>query len=184
VQADGIAHASDNSAVAQLRTPAPETPPVDQVAPPPPPAEQPPAVEQVVQTVIEKVEEGGGEAHIRLDPPELGAVTIHVKITGGHVRVDVHAERSETMQMLRDQALDLTSLLNGRGLDLTDVYVGLGGRQAPDARGDDDPSNRDRQGQGDEFRNLLGIDEEPAVSDRYNRLRSAYNPDGTHVYRI
>jgi flagellar hook-length control protein FliK len=182
--AQGIAHASDNSAVAQLRTPAPDTPPVDQIAPPPPPAEQPQPVEQVAQAVIEKLEDGGGEAHIRLDPPDLGEVTIHVKISGGHVRVDVHAERTETMQLLRDQALDLTSLLHGRGLDLTDVYVGLGGRQAPDAGDDEGSGGRQGQGRGDEFAALLGVDEEPPASDRYNRLRAVYNPDGSHVYRI
>ncbi len=182
--AQGIAHASDHSAVAQLRTPPADAPPADQAGPPPAPATQPQAVEQVAQAVIEKVEAGGGEARIRLDPPELGEVTIHVKISGDHVRIDVHAERLETTQLLRDRALDLTGLLSGRGLDLTDVYVGLGGRQAPDTRGDQDSGALARHGQSGDFAAVLGIDEEPPASDRYSHLRAAYNPDGAYVFRI
>jgi hypothetical protein len=181
--ATGIQHASEHSAVAQLRTATPDTPPANPAPASPPDAKQPPAVDQVAHAIIEKVEDGGGEARIRLDPPELGEVTIHVKITGDHVRVDVHAERPEAMQLLRDHTVDLSSLLGGRGLDLSDVYVGLGGRQAPDTGDNQLTGGRERRADGSEFASIIGIDEAPATGV-HNRLRAAYNPDGTHVYRI
>jgi len=176
--ATGIAHAADNSVVGRLRgdvTTAPD------VAAPPQPAPAPPALEQVARAVIERVGQGGGEARIRLDPPDLGQVVIRVRIDGDHVRVEVRAERPEAMQLLRDHTVDLSSLLGGRGLDLSDVFVGMGrgGGQAFDG---DRPWQNGRGADG-EFAELLGIDGGDAVK-QHIRLRETYNPDGAHVYRI
>lgn len=180
--ATAIAHASEQSAVAQLRTPVADLPPSDAPTAAQAPVEQPPAVEQVARAVIEKVGDGGGEARIQLDPPDLGEVTIHVKIAGDRVQVDVHAERPEAMQLLRQHTADLSSLLGQRGLDLADVYVGLGGRQAGGtASGGSWPGGR--EGESGEFAAIFGIDE-PAAIDQHNRLRAAYNPDGVYVYRV
>ncbi len=141
----------------------------------------PEPVAQVAQVVLDRAERGGGEVHIRLDPPELGAVTIHVRIDGDRVQVQVQAERHDAMNLLRQNTLDLSTLLGSRGLNLTDVNVGLGGRQA---QGDDqsnaNPAPRPANG---EFASILGVDETPAT-ELHNRLQSAYNPDGLHIYRV
>lgn len=141
----------------------------------------PQPVEQVARTVIDTAEHGGGEVHIRLDPPELGAVTIHVRIDGYRVQVQVQAERSDAMNLLRQSTIDLSSLLGNRGLHLTDVNVGLGGHQAP---GGDQPNpNQAGPAANGEFASILGIDHTP-VAELHNRLQSAYNPDGLHIYRV
>ncbi len=182
--AQGIAHAADGSAVAQLRTPV-EAGAVEGPSPLPTEAasvaETPPQVRQVAQTVIESIEKGGGEARIHLDPAGLGEVTIHVRTEGEHVRVEVRAERQEAMQLLRDHTRDLSNLLGERGLNLSDVNVGLGGGNSDQAWGRDE--GRQNQPWGNEFASILGIGE-PAALETHNRLRAAYNPDGALVYRV
>lgn len=182
--ARGVLHAADTSAVAQLRTPdAPA--PADAVVPLPTEqagvAEAPPQVEQVAQTVIDSVEVGRSEARIHLDPAGMGEVTIHVRAEHGDVRVEIRAERQEAAQLLRDHTRDLSNLLGERGLNLSDVNVGLGRGNGDQAWGRDE--NQHRNTSGNEFASILGIDE-PTALETHNRLRAAYNPDGALVYRV
>lgn len=154
--------------------------PVTEARPAPPPA----PTEQVARAVIERVTDGGGEAVIRLDPAELGHVRIHVSTSSDGVRVEVHAERPEAVALLRNSTPDLTALLSGQGLDLTNVYVGLGGREAGGGGQDGAPwAQRGQQPRNGEFASILGIGD-PGSVERHNRLRSAYNPDGALLYRI
>lgn len=178
----GIAHAAAHSAAGQLReTPSPEATAVTETSAPTPSTGAPPQVEQVGTAVIEKVEAGGGEATIRLDPAELGEVNIRVRIDDGKVYVEVHAGRPEAAHVFRDHTVDLASLLGGRGLDLADVFVGGGGDQQSHGQGQEARGSREPAETG--FAGLLGF-EEPALAERHNRLRAAYNPDGAHVYRV
>ncbi|MGE5501450.1 MAG: flagellar hook-length control protein FliK [Ignavibacteriales bacterium] len=176
----GIAHASDRSAVANLRTDAPTDAgapaPVDHSA-----HELPPAVHRVEQAVLERVEKGGGEAHIRLDPPELGSVHIHVSIHGDEVQVAVHADRHAAASLLRDHTQDLTNLLGQRGLNLTDVNVGLGGGDSAGDPRQQPGWARGQRGQQGEFAALMGHNQ-PIAPSAHHRLRAAYNPHGRHVY--
>lgn len=180
---NGMLHAAPNSAVGEARA-VQDVAPADAPAPadtPAPSAEVPPQVEHVARTVIERVERGGGEARIHLDPAGLGEVTIHVHTQGDHVRVDVHAERHEAMQLLRDHTQDLSTLLGDRGLNLSDVNVGLGRGDAGQAWGQEQ-APRNRPGSG-EFASILGAGDTSAL-ETHNRLRAAYNPDGAMVYRV
>ncbi|MEO9254582.1 MAG: hypothetical protein ABI305_03515, partial [Tepidiformaceae bacterium] len=77
---------------------------------------------------------------------------------------------------------DLSNLLGNRGLNLADVYVGLGGQQARDSQREQQQAFNNRPNNG-EFSSLMGIDEAPAI-ERLNRLRSAYNPDGALSYLV
>jgi len=180
-------------ALAQL-TPNPATgdmPPAADVGPadaaigpdaPAPAPELPKQVEHVASAVIERVDAGGGEARIHLDPVDLGEVTIHVHTEGQSVRVEIHAERREAMNLLRDHSQDLSALLGDRGLNLSDVNVGLGRGNGGQAWGNEDqqPQNRPVSG---EFASVLGI-EDGASMERHQRLRAAYNPDGAHLFRV
>jgi len=163
--------------------------PAETVAEAAPVAEPRPAqplapTEQVARAVIERVNEGGGEAVIRLDPAELGHVRIHVSTTSEGVRVEVHAERPEAVALLRSSTPDLSSLLNGQGLDLSSVYVGLGGRETGGNGSDGAPwAERGQRPADGEFANILGIGDTGSV-ERHNRLRSTYNPDGALLYRV
>lgn len=183
--ATGIAHAAPNSAVGQLReqppADAPAAPPAD--APPPPAAttELPPQVDQVASAVIERVDAGGGEARIHLEPLELGEVVIHVRTDGDEVRIDVRAERPDAARLLRDHTQDLSSLLGSRGLNLSDVNVGVGGGNAGGSF--ESRLEQPRPVAGD-FAAVLGLDDAPSPAGLHNRLRAAYNPDGALLYRV
>ena len=182
-----IERAAANSAAGALRAEAPADAGTPAPAPAPDPAaaafapETAPQVEHIARTVIETVETGGGEARIHLDPVDLGEVTIHVHTDGAEVRVDVRAERPEAMQLLRDHTHDLSALLGDRGLNLSDVNVGLG-------RGNGgQPFAEHQQGRerplAGEFAAIFGTPEAPSL-ERHHRLRAAYNPDGAHIYRV
>ena len=149
-------------------------------SPPVPLPVVPPAIQQVSRAVIERIAEGGGEARLHLEPAGLGEITIHIEASGGDVSIDVQAESPEAMQLIRSHSVDLASLLGERGLNLTDVSVGLGQRESQGEQSQ--PGQRNRQEQG-EFASLLGIDTNEPI-ERHNRLRAAYNPDGALSYRV
>lgn len=182
--AQGIAHAAPNSAVGELRAAAdaaadaPAAPAPGQA---PASAPAPQQVEHVARAVLERVEAGGGEARIHLDPADLGEVTIHVQTDADGVRIEVRAERPEAMQLLRDHTHDLSSLLGERGLNLSDVNVGLGRGDSGQAWGQE-TRRQDRPATG-EFASIFGTPETAAL-ESHNRLRAAYNPDGAYIYRI
>lgn len=181
--ANGIAHAAPNSAVGELRQAAPEAPTPEVAgapAPADPPAELPQQVDQVASAVIERVEAGGGEARIHLEPLELGEVTIHVRTDGDEVRIEIRAERPDAARLLRDHTQDLASLLGSRGLNLSDVNVGVGGGNAGSLFESRKDQPRPVAG---EFAAVLGLDD-PSSASRHNRLRAAYNPDGALLYRV
>lgn len=180
--AKGIEHAAANSPVGELRTS--DTAPLAEVAAPEATTsvEVPQQVEQVASTVFESVEVGATDARLRLDPAEMGEVVIHIQSDGdGGIRVEIRAERPEAAQLLRDHTQDLSQLLGDRGLNLSDVNVGLG-RGNNEQGGFAEERNNNQPANG-EFASILGLDE-PASAARHNRLRSAYNPDGAHSYRV
>lgn len=138
------------------------------------------APERVVEAVIERAEAGGGEVHVRLDPPELGEVTIRVTTEGDAVRVHIQVERPEAGQLLRNAVAALESLLSERGLDLSDVFVGSGDREAREQAQQQPSAGEDAD---TPFGALL---EGPSTMEvrQHNRIRSAYNPDGALLYRV
>jgi flagellar hook-length control protein FliK len=139
------------------------------------------APEQVVEAVIERAEAGGGEVNIRLDPPDLGEVTIRVITDGDSVRVHIQAERPEAAQLLRNAAGALESLLSERGLDLSDVFVGA------EQRGSQQSFENQSQSREDQSSTPFSafFDAPPGAEVRqHNRIRSAYNPDGALLYRV
>lgn len=183
--ATGIAHAAPHSAAGELRTLQVGTAATSE-APPAAPASLsaavPPQVDQVVTAVIERVDAGGGEARIHLDPADLGEVVIHVRTEGDAVHVDIGAERPEAMQLLKDNTQDLSQLLGSKGMNLAGLDVALGQqhRESAFAGTPADPANRPANG---EFAALLGL-EDAASLGRHNRIRAAYNPDGALLYRV
>lgn len=155
-------------------TETPESAPVRPIA-------LPEAVRQLGRAIVEQVTRGGGETHIRLDPPELGSVTISVRHYGSHVEVDVAVERPDAAQLLNDHKGDLSAIFERHGLGL-EVQVGVGSDQHRGAREQAAEGRRGAHGERGEFAALMGIEAEPPAIQQ--RLRAAYNPDGIHIYRI
>ena len=179
---EGVAHASDQSVL--HRADEPQQASGAEAATPATRPQLPEAAQQVVRAVLERVEQGGGEARLHLRPENLGEVVIRVHTDGDHVRVEIHADRPEAAQLLREHAVNLSSMLGKQGLNLGDVWVGLGGQQAGGSQNGQQPQHAggNRPGSSD-FAALVGIGDSVAT-DRHNLLRAAYNPDGAHVYRV
>jgi flagellar hook-length control protein FliK len=139
-------------------------------------------LEQVADVVIERLEDGGGEARLVLDPPDLGEVVIRLHTRADHVRVEVIVERPEALLMLRDGSPSLQALLAQRGLDLGDATFLLSQQ-----RGEQHGEAGEQMAEAESgFAGLLGFDEpgDPSTTHNLQRLRSAYNPDGALLYRV
>ncbi len=136
---------------------------------------------QVADAIVDRLNSDGGEARVILDPPGMGEIVIKLHAAGGHVHVEVIAQRADALQVLRDGSPSLQTLLQDRGLDMgmaqfTLSQQGQGGQQQTP---DETPRNT-----GTGFAQVLGIDEPDAANRNFNRLRAAYNPDGAHLYRV
>ncbi len=174
--------ANQASPAAAQSQPAPATVPAQQS----PVTQQPVQMQgqplpQVADAIVDRLNNDGGEARVILDPPGMGEIVIKLHATGGHVHVEVIAQRADALQVLRDGSPSLQTLLQDRGLDMgmaqfTLSQQGQGGQQqAPDQS----PKNT-----GNGFAQLMGIDEPDATNRNFNLLRAAYNPDGAHLYRV
>lgn len=68
--------------------------------------------------------------HLRLDPPELGALEIRIHVEGNAVHAWLTAERDLTRQSLEQQAQQLREQLASRGLQLAHFEVNTGSQGA------------------------------------------------------
>ena len=176
-----LAPASANATATTLLTS--QAPPADAVAAPAVEASAPAApTEQVADVVIERLDDGGGEARLVLDPPDLGEVVIRLHTRADHVRVEVVVERPEALLMLREGSPSLQALLAQRGLDLGDATFLLSQQQGKQHGEAGEQTAEAESG----FAGLLGFDEpgDPTATHNLQRLRSAYNPDGALLYRV
>jgi len=63
----------------------------------------------------------GGSVELRLDPPELGSVSIDIAMEDGGVRATVSAERPETLDLMRRHAEALQRELLAAGFGRADL---------------------------------------------------------------
>ena len=77
---------------------------------------------------IRSIRMHGGEsrssARIRLNPPELGAMTVYVRVNGDRIRVEVRTETADAARRLQSHAADLKAALQQHGLSVDEVAVG------------------------------------------------------------
>ena len=76
---------------------------------------------------IRSIRMQGGEsrssARIRLNPPELGAMTVYVRVNGDRIRVDVRTESADAARRLQSHVADLKTALRQQGLSVDAVAV-------------------------------------------------------------
>jgi flagellar hook-length control protein FliK len=81
---------------------------------------------EVVRSVRVLAEQGGGRVTIRLDPPQLGGLSLRVVVSDGAVHVSLLADQAPVADLLARHAADLRSALEGHGLRLDRLDVGAG----------------------------------------------------------
>ncbi|WP_445776249.1 flagellar hook-length control protein FliK [Shewanella sp.] len=90
------------------------------------------------QQLITMVSNGIQQAEIRLDPPELGHLTVKIQIQGDQTQVQFHVAQSQTRELVEQAIPRLRDMLASEGLQLTDSQVSQGG------------SGREQQGQSEQ----------------------------------
>jgi flagellar hook-length control protein FliK len=85
------------------------------------------------QQLITMVSNGIQQAEIRLDPPELGHLTVKIQIQGDQTQVQFHVAQSQTRDIVEQAMPRLRDMLAQEGLQLTDSQVsqGDGGSEQP-----------------------------------------------------
>jgi len=82
------------------------------------------ARDSVLRQVLFKLQDGRSEAHLQLEPPELGALDLRLVVEdSGQTKLSVVAERPEIADLLSQHMPALASTLAGRGLNLTEADV-------------------------------------------------------------
>lgn len=126
-------------------------------------APQPGAAAQVAERLVHVVKSGQNAFVIDLSPAELGRVRVEAEIADDRVRLHVHAERPETIDLLRADLRVLERALGDAGLKLDQANLQLGGRGDDQPRGfagAGDTSGDGRRGQGRGDQDLSGREAE------------------------
>lgn len=113
------------------------------------------ARDSVFKQILLKLTDGGGEMRVRLQPPELGQLDLHLLVEqGNRLNLWIGAERPELAAMLQQNLPQLQQALQDAGLDVAGAQVGMrdgsgDGRAGADggfAGGDDRDQTNDDEG--------------------------------------
>jgi flagellar hook-length control protein FliK len=91
-----------------------------------------PATEEVALQINKALDESRTEIRIRLDPPELGEVDVHLEFRELRLTATVSAERPDTLDLLQRDARTLARALRDAGVELADADLSF----AHNGRGD------------------------------------------------
>jgi flagellar hook-length control protein FliK len=82
-----------------------------------------PVMPRLVEMMRWQVQEGGGQAQLRLRPELLGPVTVTIVVEHGAVKAVVSAETPAALEYLRAESAGLQEALEERGLTLDEFEV-------------------------------------------------------------
>lgn len=106
------------------------------------------ARDSVFRQIVFRLGKDTGEMRVRLEPPELGELDLHLRVDrGGSLRLSIGAERAELRDLLLQDLDQLKRTLQDHGLRVVHAEVHLrdGGRNP--ARGEHDRSGRGPAGE-------------------------------------
>jgi len=95
-------------------------------------------IDGIAFAIATNAQGGRNRFEIRLDPPELGRINVHLHIDSkGHVTSHLIVDRAETLDLLRRDASDLERSLQQAGLKTSDSGLQFSLRdQSPNSDGD------------------------------------------------
>lgn len=79
------------------------------------------------QQLLTMVSQGIQQAEIRLDPAELGHMTIRIQVQGDQTQVQFHVAQQQTRDLLEQAVPRLRELLAEQGMQLADSHISHGG---------------------------------------------------------
>lgn len=78
---------------------------------------------QVEQGMLRQLQNGSHQMTLRLDPAELGQISLLLTVKGGEVRATIRAESAETTAALSEQVSQLRASLEEQGLKVTELNI-------------------------------------------------------------
>ena len=127
--------------------------------------------------IAAKSQDGLKQFDIRLDPPELGRVEVHLSVDAtGKAQATLIADRPQTLQLLQNDSGNLGRALKDAGLNVADNGLSFSLR-GQDRQGGDSGSGPQR-GRSLSVRALAGID---AASQASSLSSNALSPNGVGV---
>jgi flagellar hook-length control protein FliK len=131
-----------------------------------------PVPEQVLMALKQALKNGQNQLQLRLDPPELGHVRLHLSIDGNRMKVVLEVNAETTREVLQEAVPQLRQILQDDqiGLDEFEVrYVHPDGQFGGDSKRDEseDPDGDGSRGEESPDPDVLG----PIVSDEFPGIR-------------
>jgi flagellar hook-length control protein FliK len=130
--------------------------------------------------VIEQIEEiaatrGNGKVTIRLNPDDLGTITLAVRSFGDNVEAKVTASNDNVRQALHTHRADLVQSVESRGLSMNSFTVGSESNADAQQQGNGKQQGQDMRQEFARSHNLWGNrhDQTPAPRPMFQRLRYA-----------
>ncbi len=117
-------------------------------------------VDQVVTSVRTQSLAGGGTMNVRLDPPELGALQVAVKMVEGRFTATFTTDNEQATQLLSHSLQHLKSSLESSGVTVDRIEV----RQAAPSESSQSKSNSDSQQQ-----QQRGFDSQSQQSEQHRK---------------
>ncbi|MCH1924575.1 flagellar hook-length control protein FliK [Shewanella sp. C32] len=93
------------------------------------------------QQLLTMVKDGIQHAEIRLDPPELGSMTVKLQVRGDHTQVQFHVTQTQAKDLIEQAMPRLKDLLQQQGMNLADSQVSYGGGSQQQAQGEAQAEN-------------------------------------------
>ena len=98
---------------------------------------------EIVSGIQGKLLPNGGSMHIRLDPPELGALNVHVSMKDGVMTASFETSNDQASKLLSHSLSDLKTALEAQGVSVEKLHVTQSPRQQSSSSRDSSQRNPD-----------------------------------------
>lgn len=131
----------------------------------------PPVPEQVLDALRQAIKNGDHELQIRLDPPELGDVKLHLTMNGDRVDVVLHASSQVSHKALEEALPQLRQLLQNDNVQVGEFIVQQDGSAGGGANGSpQNTSDGQAGGSPGHFQGQSELEEETVGAAPWNSL--------------
>jgi flagellar hook-length control protein FliK len=106
------------------------------------------ARDSVFKQILVKLDRTGGEMRVRLEPPDLGELDLHLKVDGSNLTLSIGTGRDDLTKMIADNLHELRQSLQQNGLQVTEAEVHT--RQGAGDQRREEPQHRQQATAGDD----------------------------------
>lgn len=89
-------------------------------------------LEQVENSILKHAIDGSRQIIMRLDPPDMGRLTLNLSVSNGEVKAILTAEKAETSSALQEQLAEMKASLEEQGLKVASIEIETSTQQQMD----------------------------------------------------